>query len=152
MTGSFHNLAKVAPGHDIGAMTIGNYHESGNLNIQLSGISIDPLQYDVLHVAGSLILDPESILELEFYSDFDEAELTLGDSFDIIHYLGMCTGQFGSIDESLAGLIDGIWTLEYNHDLGGGLYSIRLVYSGDLSSVEGSSLPQSLQSTNDHCV
>ena len=146
-TGSFigvlSNTGTVSPGiaGESGAASVSSLDNSGGrILIHLGGTTSDPLTYDQLTVTDDLVIDG-STLELEFVDGFDEADMTLGDVFDIIFYQETFPDEFGEIDDDLAPLTDGLWEVEYQHDHLDGWYSIRLHYVEDTSPVADPNLP-----------
>ena len=109
-------------------MTIlGDYIENASLYIELGGLNA--LEYDYLDVYGNVSLGASSLLDLDFFGTFNEAGLTDGDSFNIIHYTGTLTGQFGGVDYTGVPHASGAWSLDYGYDLADGSNSIRLAYA-----------------------
>ena len=70
-----------------------------------------------------------------------EGQMSHGDFLDIIRYAGPQEGEFGVVDDTLAPLSDGKWSVEYGHDLGDGWYSVRLIYGDGVSPVEDDAVP-----------
>jgi len=141
LNGTLTNTGVIAPGYQDtpGITTIENLSTpDGTIQITLTGHDVEA--YDQLEVTGSLLL-AGATLQPEFQAGFDESLMTLGDSFDVIKYRTIISDELGGIDDTLAQLTNGEWTLEYNHDLGEGWYGIRLVYGTGLSAVEGDIQP-----------
>jgi hypothetical protein len=141
--GSFElivNNGLVAPGDGVGTLTaLAGYSGSGVLRIEIAGLE----DHDVLSVGGELELVDET-LDLAFVGGFDESDLAWGDAFDIVRYGSPSerTGTFAAVVDSLADLAQGIWELDYDHELvPGELYSIRLVYAQDPNPVPDPELP-----------
>lgn len=141
--GSFElivNNGLVSPGDGVGTMTtLAGYSGAGCLQIEIAGIE----DHDVLSVGGPLELSEES-LDLALVDGFGEVDLEWGDAFDIVTYGSpeQRTGEFAAVVDTLASLAEGLWELEYDHELiPGELYSIRLSYVRDLIAVPEPDLP-----------
>jgi len=141
MEGTFHNAGEVSPGNTIGLLTMSGYRESGSLLIQLAGLQSEPLAYDVLVVEAGLTIEPGSILVISFANGFNENDLQLGDSFDIIRYSsGQRSGEYEYLDTTLAPVSNGLWSLVYDQSVDTGS-AIQLVYGESLSGANDSDLP-----------
>jgi hypothetical protein len=129
ITGDFTNHSLFTPGSSPGAMTIeGDYGEYWVLNILLAGTDDSISEYGFVDVLGDVTLEGLSVLDLDFYGDFDESDLSHGDFFDVIRYTGFLSGAFSGIDDADARLTSGGWSIDYGFDLGNGVESVRLSY------------------------
>ncbi|MCP4291712.1 MAG: hypothetical protein GY780_07730 [bacterium] len=148
--GNLVNSGIISPGpeNSSGAMVLDHVDtSSGTILIHIGGTSADPLAYDQLILGGSIFLEGGT-LKLDFLDGFDESDLNYGDYFDIIHYQEMFPHQFGTLDDTLAPLTNGVWELEYQNDYSAGWYSVRLRYSQDLSPVDETSVPRTFALEN----
>lgn len=135
LDGSVALSGNFMPGDPIGWHTItGDYTQKGTLEIQIGGTDDRIPEYDFVDCAGQVTLmnnyDSRCGIRLVFLSSFSEADLIYGDWFDIIRYPSSkpITGEFASIDTSLAPLEHGVWIISYDEKIDGQTYSVRSTY------------------------
>lgn len=120
------------PGDPIGwHMITGDYTQRGTLEIEIKGRDDTILEYDFVDCHGQVTLlndnSPPSGITLAFAPGFFEADLTNGDSFDIIRYPSSrpIKGEFALIDTGLAPLTHDVWIISYDEKIDSQTYSVR---------------------------